>query len=247
MAGDDDQPAPPPPADAADDINRVAVKLPDFWLSKPRLWFLQVEACFRTANITADRTRYDYAMQKLPHDVLESVADLVEDIAADEAAADCYQRLHDRLTGSFGDTEWTQLEKLVTHPGLGDSRPSALMNSLLALLPAGEKPGKLFRHMLVRHLPADVRGQLPAAATPHELAAEADRIWSTRGGGAAVMAVAPRAASPRRRSPSRPRRSRASTPGPDRLCFYHSRFGTRAHKCEPGCSWSENTVAAVDN
>jgi len=40
MAGDDDQPAQPPPGDATDDINRFAVKLPDFWLSKLRLWFL---------------------------------------------------------------------------------------------------------------------------------------------------------------------------------------------------------------
>jgi len=105
MAGDDDQPAQPPPADTVEAINCGAVKLPDFWLSKPRLWFLQVEACFCTANITAARTLYDYAMQKLPHDVLESVADLVEDIAADDTAADCYKRLRDRLTGSFGDTE----------------------------------------------------------------------------------------------------------------------------------------------
>jgi len=186
-------------------------------------------------------------MQKLLHDILESVADLVEDIAANDAAVDCYKRLRDRLTGSFGDTEWTQLEKLVTHPGLGDSHPSALMNSLLALLLAGEKPGKLFRHLFVHHLPADVCGQLPAAATPCELAAEADRIWSTRGGSATVMAVAPRAASPRRCSPSHPHLSRALTPGPDRLCFYHSRFGNRAHKCEPGCLWSENAVAAIDN
>ncbi len=42
------------------------------------------------------------------------------------------------------------------------------------------------------------------------------------------------------------RRSRSPTPGAakggrnDGLCFYHSRFGNKAHKCERGCTYQEN-------
>ena len=42
------------------------------------------------------------------------------------------------------------------------------------------------------------------------------------------------------------RRRRSPTPGAakggrnDGLCFYHSRFGNKAHKCERGCTYQEN-------
>jgi len=88
------------------------------------------------------------------------VLDLVEAVAADPAAVDCYRRLRDHLTGSYDETDWQRLERLVTHARPGDSRPSALMNQLQALLPTGEPPGKLFIHIFLRHLPADVCSQL---------------------------------------------------------------------------------------
>lgn len=240
------------PQAAAPVVGRVAVKLPDFWVAKPRIWFLQADACFRTSNITADRTKYDHVLAKLPMEVLESVADVVEEVAEDAAAEDCYQRLRERLTGSYGDTEWQQLEKLVTLPGLGDMRPSALMNQMLSLLPVGEKPGKLFLHLFLRHLPAEVRGRLTDVKfdSPRAMAEQADRIWASNGGNSLVHAVNPvnpRRESPRRRSPSRPRRGRSQTPAAAGLCFYHGRFGDNADKCRAPCSWSGNGVAADGN
>jgi hypothetical protein len=76
---------------------------------------------------------------------------------------------------------------------------------------------------------------------------------------AAVAAAIPSQQSPfrnARRSPSlycrktsggdRSSRRRSPTPGAAKggrnngLCFYHSRFGNKAHKCEKGCSYQEN-------
>ena len=67
----------------------------------------------------------------------------------------------------------------------------------------------------------------------------------------ANMNVSGRRRSPDRRSPDRrrgrSRQGRRQTPGPDNrkhdsstLCFYHSRFGQKAMKCEAPCSWTEN-------
>jgi hypothetical protein len=104
-------------------------------------------------------------------------------------------------------------------------------------------------------------------ATPNNTTAAAmsthvDILWDAKAGDtkisaisdASISAVANRSfarRSPDRRSPDS-RRGRSGqrlkpTPGPNSrrrdastLCFYHSRFGQRANKCEPSCSWTEN-------
>ncbi len=61
----------------------VTVKLPDFWVKDPKMWFLQAEAQFRRARITAETTMYDYVLMKLPQGVVMSVRALVSAIEAD--------------------------------------------------------------------------------------------------------------------------------------------------------------------
>jgi hypothetical protein len=48
-------------AAAAAPIAHVAVKLPDFWVKDPKMWFSQAEV-----QITAETTMYDYVLMKLP-------------------------------------------------------------------------------------------------------------------------------------------------------------------------------------
>jgi hypothetical protein len=59
-------------AAAAAPIAHVAVKLPDFWVKDPNMWFAQAEAQFRRSWITAQTTMYDYVLMKLPQDVVMS-------------------------------------------------------------------------------------------------------------------------------------------------------------------------------
>jgi hypothetical protein len=70
-------------AAAAAPVAHVAVKLPDFWVKDPKMWFSQAEAQFRRARITAETTMYDYVLMKLPEDVVMSVRSLVSAIEAD--------------------------------------------------------------------------------------------------------------------------------------------------------------------
>jgi len=46
-------PVVPPVVAAADEVNVVQAnfRLPDFWVEDPTVWFLQVDAKFRRANI----------------------------------------------------------------------------------------------------------------------------------------------------------------------------------------------------
>jgi len=50
------QPPPPPAQAAAAVVNNVVVKLPDFWIRDPDVWFYQAECSFRRARITSSHT-----------------------------------------------------------------------------------------------------------------------------------------------------------------------------------------------
>jgi len=113
-----------------------------------------------------------------------------------------------------------------------------------------------------------MRDHLAAAdlQTAEEMAAHADTLWDARAGessvaalSAAVDAVSVRSpARDSRRSPNRDSRRRSpdqrrqnsgrdgnrqprrQTPGRSSLCFYHEKFGKKADRCEPNCTWSGN-------
>jgi hypothetical protein len=257
------QPAAPTPPTV--NVNAVAVKLPDFCPADPQTWFHQAEAAFRRSNVSF--TKYDHVLMKLPTDVVMSVRDLVNSMQPN--TPDAYEQLKARLTASTGKTKWQQVNALLDMPPLGDRRPSHLMNELFALIPTGEnKDGAIFLGIFLRKLPATMRDHLAAANhdTAAAMAAHADILWDARCGessitqltDASITAVANmnlgrenRRRSPERWSPDRrrgrSRQGRRQTPRPDTrrrdssaLCYYHSRFGQKALKCETPCSWTEN-------
>jgi hypothetical protein len=93
-------------AAAAAPVAHIAVKLPDFWVKDPKLWFSQAEAQFRRACITTASTIYDYVLMKLPEDVVMSVRALISEVEADPVKQETsYQLLKDALLGSYGKTK----------------------------------------------------------------------------------------------------------------------------------------------
>jgi len=244
-------------------VAAVAVKLPEFWLDDPEMWFAQAEAHFRRAGITVSATKYDYVLMQLPAKARTSVREIVR---VADTLSDPYERVKSKLTASYTKSRWRLVFELFDHPDLGDRRPSELMDALLSLLPPGEQPGDLFIGQFLRRLPADMRAQLALQdfKNPAELAATADSLWNAKGGLQAAVSAVDRPVSPgrrdtsspsrqrvRQRSPDRPRNRRRPTPGPGsraeqdgRLCYYHDRWGRLAHKCEAGCSWTGNGGAA---
>lgn len=49
----------------ANEVNAVSVKLPEFWIKSPEVWFVRFEAQFGTKVITQDQTKYDYVVSTL--------------------------------------------------------------------------------------------------------------------------------------------------------------------------------------
>jgi hypothetical protein len=149
----------------------------------------------------------------------------------------------------------------------GDTRPSVLWDNLTALQPATLKEAQvaLFLRKLPRHISALINTR--SFDTTEEMIQRCNALWMSQTPEEAASAAA--AAGPwqhsslrnARRSPSpyrrktpggdkagdkADRRRRSPTPGAakggrnDGLCFYHSRFGNKAHKCERGCTYQEN-------
>jgi hypothetical protein len=245
-------------------VAHVAVKLPEFWVKDPKMWFSQAEAQFRRARITAETT-------KLPQDVVMSVRALVSAIEADPVKQETsYTLLKEALMGSFGKTKWQMAYALLDHPDLGDRRPSAMMAEMLALRFETTPPDSLFLALFLRRLPTSIRDHL--AAANHETAAamstHADGLWDARNSASvsavseALAAVSIRSTSPkvsrsldrRARLPDRRRQpgqqTRRPTPGRqdgraasanDGLCKNHRRYGDKAYNCTwKYCKLAEN-------
>ena len=137
--------------------------------------------------------------------------------------------------------------------GLGDSKPSELMDRMLDLL--GEhRPDFLFVQLFLRQLPSQVRAALANTAITdcRALAEEADRFFLAvqhPGMTAAALhpayAIATNSAQVHHTAAPLPgdsaltavatvsHRQRSDTS----LCFYHAKFGSRAKKCLPPCSF----------
>ncbi len=228
----------------------------DFWPHNPDIWFKQLESKFRICNITSSTTKFDLTLDTLPAEVCSNISDSLS--AIDEFADDAYDQLKTLLITRYTKDRWTRAFELLELPDLGDRKPSDLMRQMLDLLPADDRPGTLFMAMFLLRLPSEMRAHLIAQDFKDcSLMAEcADRLHSSRAadnsdyGTAVNTGVAGRRrrdVSPRdrrRRSPSRQRRSRQRTPGPQQnksdVCFYHTAFGDKAKKCKPGCVWPGN-------
>jgi hypothetical protein len=260
-----DAPTFSPPVPASDvgppaAVGHVAVRLPDFWEQDPEFWFMQADSIFRSAGVTRSLTKYDHCLARLPASVVPAIRDLALRVRTG-VVDDPYGELEAKLTSSFQKGPWQRAFALLDLPDLGDRRPSVLMDQMLALLPSGEVPGRIFLALFLRRLPADMRDQLAAQdiTEPGLLASAANRIFDARpqpGFGVSAVQQGRRSPSPardqRRRSPSRQGRrpatpaaaNRAADDGEDGLCYFHSTFGRRAHRCRPPCSWSGNGRAA---
>jgi len=218
-------------------VAHVAVKLPDFWVKDPKMWFSQAEAQFRRARVTAETTMYDYVLMKLPEDVVMSVRALVSAIEADPVKQEeSYTLMKAALLGSYGKTKWQMAYALLDHPELGDRRPSAMMAEMLALRYEATAPDSLFFALFLRRLPSSIRDHIAAAnhTTAAEMATHADILWDARNSATVsavsdtLSAVSLRSSSPNKRSPDRRAKS------PDRRGRSPDRGSNRGRGRRPG-------------
>ena len=109
--------------------SRRTSKLPSFWMSQPRVWFAQAEAQFTLRGITADETKYYYVVAALD----QGTATRLLNLLSHPPTEDKYPTLKTRLLETFDLSEQERAAKLLHLRPLGDSKPSTLMDEMLAL------------------------------------------------------------------------------------------------------------------
>lgn len=110
-------------------IDRVTVKPPPCWKSEPRVWFVQLEAQFNLANITADLTKFNYVITAVDTEVLAQVTDII----SKPLDANRYETLKNKWINIFSDSNEQRLRRLLSGLELGDKKLSQLLNEMQRL------------------------------------------------------------------------------------------------------------------
>ena len=111
-------------------IDAISIKLPTFRPAQPQIWFTQAEAQFHLRNIKTDETKYYHVLSSLDQDTIQRVSDLVTNPPAKEK----YTALKNRLLQTFGLSKAERAARILNIPGLGDRKPSQLLDEMLSHL-----------------------------------------------------------------------------------------------------------------
>ena len=123
------------------ELDSVSMKLPTFWITSAPAWFAQAEAQFALRGITQDETRYYHVVAALD----TATATRAISILSSPPPSDKYLSIKSFLLSAYGLAEEERAAALFNVQGLGDRKPSELMDHMLSLL--GEhKPCFLFQH-----------------------------------------------------------------------------------------------------
>lgn len=245
-------------------VYRVAVRLPPFWPDRPAVWFGQAEAQFELANITQQRTKFNYVVSQLN----QQQATEVEDIITSRPDHEPYDRLKAELVRRLSTSREQRVRQLLSHEEMGDRKPSQFLRHLKGLAP--DVPDDFLRTIWASRLPPHVQailaGQtegsldsashladricevapLPTTAsichpTPDATAGLLQRVEELTRQVAALQASHPHSRPQSRRrhqsySRDRRRNTTETSAQPSDTCWFHWKFGDGARNCRPPCS-----------
>ena len=189
--------------------------------------------------------KYYHVSAVLPQKVARSVLYIIKETPN----AESYATLKSRLVQSFALTDYQRAEQFFKLPGLGDRRPSELMNNMLALLPSDHPPCFLFNYQFLQRLPVDIRGHLVTKKfeNSRELANMADKLCVARQHEFPTASISAAADNdvdvhmdelavvrnlPPKRQPIRSTQPTSSDPS---ICWFHRKWGVKATSCRKPC------------
>lgn len=151
----------------------MQVHLPPFLRRDVGLWFMQVEALFRTAQINDEQAKYDFVLAALDIVAATEVRELLEN----PPEANKFQELKKALMNRMATSEETRIRQVLANQEIGDRKPSAFLRELKAKAGDNFSP-QVLASIWKEALPADVQMILAGnSETPVETQAElADKV-----------------------------------------------------------------------
>ena len=225
------------PTESDNSVAAVSLKLPTFWTQQPSIWFAQTEAQFAIRKIVTEETKYYHVVAALDQETATRVSDLLQAIPTSEP----YTTLKNRLVNTFDLSDYERASALLHLTPLGDQKPSQLMDKMLSLL-GSKDPKIIFRQIFLEHLPDQIRSVLVHSKVEDykELAKAADSLYESQQQTPLTV---------NKMHFKKPTANRTTTNSDDnkqssRICFYHKKFGTRAHRCVTPCAWEAGNEKA---
>ncbi|XP_054278345.1 uncharacterized protein LOC129005084 [Macrosteles quadrilineatus] len=136
-------------------LERITVKIPQFWPADPKLWFAQVETQFSLARITSDETKFFYVCGNLD----AKYAAEVRDILTKPPTEGKYEKLKTELIQRLSSSQEQKTRRLLEHEEMGDRKPSQFLRHLRAL--AGTVvPDSVMKTLWLSRLPSSTQAIL---------------------------------------------------------------------------------------
>ncbi|CAH8551251.1 unnamed protein product [Dicrocoelium dendriticum] len=248
--------------------NSVELSLPNFDISNPRVWFIQVEATFRCRKITSQSSMFSYVVSRLPVSIASEVIDILDPMPVESP----YDKLKAAILKRTTASDEARLQQLLSGVELGDRTPSQLLRHMRSLVGSSKLDDSILRQLWTKCLPANITAILSVLSddiTLEKLAEAADKTHecffkstlnhlteSTTASSSPSttldsindrisrlelsMSAIRRERTTSRRSPRDPRRS-TSRSRQRSYCYFHRRFGKSARNCRPGCKYPKGT------
>lgn len=163
--------------DGVADINKISLRLPNFWHDNPELYFAQVEANFQLSNITTESTKFCSLVASLDQQTMSVVSDLIR--TPDKVKP--YTVVKERLIKEYQVSQTERIKTLLQDLTLVDSKPSALLRRMRELAGVGFSDDVL-KSIWLSRLPTSIQSILSVSTeTLVELSGLADRIFEVTG------------------------------------------------------------------
>ncbi len=96
------------------------IKLPPFWMTRPRTWFTFMESRFHLRGITDNQSRFDHVLSALPADMISQVIDIVETMPG----SGLYEQFKKQLFEVHQLSDYEKFDQLVKMEPMGGYSPA---------------------------------------------------------------------------------------------------------------------------
>jgi hypothetical protein len=229
-------------------------RLPDFWPEQPENWFAMAEAQFLLRRVTSAIDKYCHLLLALP----KSSYRLVSHLVTQAPGEDSYANMKAVLLSHHVLSDYQRVELMSKMEPLGGRKPSDLLAAMMELCPPHHTNSPFFLFFFLQRLPREIRVLLSEEdpAGIRKITEKADRLvihytpqqhdtvaaltLTSDDDDGDVAAVKKQGKKPAATKKKQKATKAAGSAAQSSLCWYHARFGKKAHACTSPCSWAEN-------